>query len=227
MPEELGYRVQTGEPGIFVEIYLPKRADFQGRLYDALTRGFDLPAVREHFRDPEKKDRVRELFRHYDEKLAPEDRRLAELREVFFGYSMYEVDGVFRAEREQRPRVQEERNQVLRVIFKPDYPAIAEASGATVELVRQIAGERFHGYRETFDPSLASSKGRSSEPKKRAAEEIRRWTEDVAIFLFGYVIYELCERIAELRETGVRRPEEEIWVTSFWGMTVNRVASAR
>ena len=47
MPEELGYRVQAGEPGVFVEIYLPKRADFQGRLHDALTQGFDLDAVRE------------------------------------------------------------------------------------------------------------------------------------------------------------------------------------
>jgi hypothetical protein len=223
MPEELGYRVQAGEPGVFVEIYLPKRADFQGRLYDALTQGFDLEAVREHFRAPEKKDRVRELFRHYDPELALADGRLEELREVFFGYSVYEVDGVFRGA-QGGPRAYEERDQVLRVIFKPDYPGIAERSGSTVEAVRQIAHERFHGYRESLEDGLASSQGRSEEPKKRVVREIRRWMEDVSVFLFGYVVYELCERIAELREEGVRRPEEEIWVTSFWAMTVNRVA---
>ena len=223
MPEELGYRVQTGEPGVFVEIYLPKRADFQGRLYDALTQGFDLEAVREHFRSPDKKDRVCELFRRYDPDLALADGRLEEMREVFFGYSVYEVDGVFRGG-QGGPRAYEERSQVLRVIFKPDYHGIAERSGSTVEAVRQIAHERFHGYREGLEDGFASSRGRSEEPKKRVAQEIRRWMEDVAIFLFGYVVYELCERIAELREEGIRRPEEEIWVTSFWAMTVNRVA---
>jgi hypothetical protein len=224
MPEELGYRVHTGEPGIFVEIYLPKKSELQGRLYDALTRGFDVEAVRQHFRDPARKDRIRELFHHYDPDLAYDDERIGSLREVFFGYSMYEVDGVFRG---GQGRAEEERNQIVRVIFKPDYPGIAESSGAGVEEVRQMAGERFHAYRETHEPDLTSSQGRSSEPKKRVVEEIRLWMEDVELFLFGYVVYELCEKLAELREEGSRPPEEEIWVTSFWGMTVNRVIHLR
>ncbi|HEV2854823.1 MAG TPA: hypothetical protein VHC97_18660 [Thermoanaerobaculia bacterium] len=225
MPEELGYRVNTGEPGIFVEIYLPKRSELQGSLYDTLTRGFDIEAVREHFRDPEKKERIRELFRHYDPELAWDEERTASLREVFFGYSMYEVDGVFRGG--DGPRAQEERNQILRVIFKPDYPGIAERSGASVEVVREMAAERLHAYRDTHEPDLKSSGGRSSGSEKQVTEEIRLWMEDVALFLFGYVVYELCERLAELYEEGARRPEEEIWVTSFWALTINRVVNLR
>jgi hypothetical protein len=221
MPEELGYRVHTGEPGIFVEIYLPKKSDFQGRLYDSLTRGFDLGAVRDHFRDEGKRERIAELFRHYDADLAYDQQRIEDLREVFFGYTLYEVDGVFRGS--ENGRAYEERNQIIRVIFKPDYPGIAERSGAKIEEVRQIAAERLHGYRETHEPDLTSQAGRASGAKKKVESEIRRFMDDVALFLFGYVIYELCEKIAELREAGARRPEEEIWVTSFWSMTVNRV----
>jgi hypothetical protein len=226
MPEEPGYRVHAGEPAIFVEIYLPKKADFQGRLYESLTRGFDVEAVRRHFKEPERRDRIRELFRRYDPRLSCEGDRVDAMREVLFGYSMYEVDGVFRAPGDGSRGVQEERNQVIRMVFKPDYPGIAERSGATLEAVREMAGERFHAYRERNGSVLSDAAGRTSEPEKLVAEELRSWIEDVSLFLFGYVVYELCERVAELRDGAGRRPEEEIWVTSFWEMTVNRVVRA-
>ena len=225
MPEELGYRVHAGEPAIFVEIYLPKKADFQGRLYEALTRGFDLGEVQQHFRDPARRERIRELFRRYDARVPLSDERMGALREVFFGYSLYEVDGVFRG-KSGSPKIQEERSQIIRVIFKPDYEGIAERSGATVEAVREMAGERFHSYRERNGSVLSDAAGRTAEPEKLVAEEIRSFMDDVSIFLFGYVVYEICERMAELREDDEKRQEDEIWVTSFWGMTVNRVEGA-
>jgi hypothetical protein len=226
MPQELGYRVHAGEPAIFVEIYLPKKSDFQGRLYEALTRGFDVQEVKHHFKDPERKERIRELFRRYDPRLSCDDGRVDAMREVLFGYSMYEVDGVFRAQGNGSRGVYEERNQIIRVVFKPDYGGIAERSGATLETVREMAGERFHAYRERNGSVLSDAAGRTSGPEKLVAEELRSWIEDVSLFLFGYVVYELCEKIAELRENAHKRPEEEIWLTSFWEMTVNRVVNA-
>jgi hypothetical protein len=225
MPDELGYRVHAGEPAIFVEIYLPKKADFQGRLYEALTRGFDLEEVKQHFQDPARRERIHELFRRYDARVPLTEERMAALREVFFGYSLYEVDGVFRG-KNGGPQIQEERSQIVRVIFKPDYGGIAERSGATVEAAREMAGERFHSYRERNGSVLSDAAGRTAEPEKLVAEEIRSFMDDVSLFLFGYVVYEICERMAELREDAEKRPEEEIWVTSFWGMTVNRVEGA-
>jgi hypothetical protein len=225
MPEELGYRVHAGEPAIFVEIYLPKKADFQGRLYEALTRGFDLDAVKRHFQEPDRRERIHELFRRYDARVPLDDERMGALREVFFGYSLYEVDGVFRG-KNGGPKIQEERSQIVRVIFKPDYGGIADRSGTTVEAVRELAGERLHSYRERNGSVLQDARGRTAESEKLVAEEIRSFMDDVSLFLFGYVVYEICERSAELREDEHKRPEDEIWVTSFWGMTVNRVEGA-
>ncbi len=42
----IGYAFNPSEHGIFVEIYLPKKAEFQGTLYQALTEGFDIEKVR-------------------------------------------------------------------------------------------------------------------------------------------------------------------------------------
>ena len=37
MSMQMPYKFNTYEPGVFVELYLPKKAKYQGRLYDALT----------------------------------------------------------------------------------------------------------------------------------------------------------------------------------------------
>ena len=39
------------EPGIYVELYLPKKSKYQETLYETLTKGFDLKKVKEHFLD--------------------------------------------------------------------------------------------------------------------------------------------------------------------------------
>ena len=39
-----------GEPGLFMEIYVAKKAEFQPLLYETLTAGFDLKKVRIHCR---------------------------------------------------------------------------------------------------------------------------------------------------------------------------------
>jgi len=49
MPQNT-YEFFYGKPGLFLEIYLPKKAQFQGLHFDVLNKGSDLPVVREHFR---------------------------------------------------------------------------------------------------------------------------------------------------------------------------------
>ena len=44
------YRLNPSEAGVHVELYLPKKAQYQGILYTTLTEGFDPAAVRRHFR---------------------------------------------------------------------------------------------------------------------------------------------------------------------------------
>lgn len=44
------YEFHFGDPDLFVELYLPKKAEYQGVLYKALTDGFGIEKVRNHLR---------------------------------------------------------------------------------------------------------------------------------------------------------------------------------
>src|ERR1700758_4749588 len=92
------YMMHGYEPGLYMEIYLPKRAIYQPLLSDVLTKGFEMEHVKDHFLCPEKRRRILNLigrnpswswFHDYDAFIT-------KLRPFFFGYSMYEVDGVFK-----------------------------------------------------------------------------------------------------------------------------------
>lgn len=58
---------------------------------------------------------------------------------------------------------------------------------------------------------------------KKVAEYLDKWIADVGLFLFGYLIFELCERIKELNDQEKTPLEEEIWVSSFWSLEVNKI----
>ncbi len=44
------YEFNHGEPGLFMEVYVAKKAEFQPLLYETLTAGFNLKKVRIHCR---------------------------------------------------------------------------------------------------------------------------------------------------------------------------------
>jgi hypothetical protein len=57
-------------------------------------------------------------------------------------------------------------------------------------------------------------------------EYIEQWTDYVGLFIFGYLVYEICEQITRLcmkGEIGWNQAEDEIWVTSFWNLVINPV----
>jgi hypothetical protein len=45
--------------------------------------------------------------------------------------------------------------------------------------------------------------------------------------VLGYIVFEICERIQELDIMKGKDAEEEILVTSFWNLTVNRIVRTR
>ena len=70
----------------------------------------------------------------------------------------------------------------------------------------------------------------SDEEKARIANllaYLEGWKYDVALFVLGYVVFEICERIRELDIVKGKDAEEEILVTSFWNLTVNRIVRTR
>lgn len=54
-----------------------------------------------------------------------------------------------------------------------------------------------------------------------------RWIGAVGLFLFGYFVFNLCERIRAIDPEGATHIEEELWVSSFWNLEVNKVTLQR
>ncbi|MGH2638485.1 MAG: hypothetical protein ACRDF4_04285, partial [Rhabdochlamydiaceae bacterium] len=54
------------------------------------------------------------------------------------------------------------------------------------------------------------------------AKEVAQWMDDCWLFMFGYLIRQFAQKVLE-----INRPEEEIWVTSFFNLTINVMKYAR
>ncbi len=218
------YAFNPSEHGIFVEIYLPKKAEFQGTLYQALTEGFDIELVRKHFQT--KRERIDAFLQgHYSC-----EGRIETMQQVFYGYSMYEVDGVYYDSKNKKTF--EERNQVIRMMFKP-YLEGVNLSGLPVDRLQTVTKlfVRHAGTTESFPADHPQVYLNASEQEKAMISKLlihlEAWKYDVALFVLGYIVFEICERIEELGMVKGKEAEEEILVTSFWNLTVNRIVRAR
>ena len=218
--EELPYKFIRSEPGIFVEIYLPKKADFQGTLYDTLIKGFNISKVKNHLRA--KKKSIQKMLETYETLVADYDSFVDELQPIFFGYSMYEVDGVFVG---KKNKIYEERTQVIRLLFRPELDKIftdnkykgkeQEIAKITKEYLRTTRSQKEYVIKNQCDDFAID-----------IIEGIHLWGDCVGLFLFGYIIYEICAKISDLcknEKLSWDEAEEEIWVTSIWNMVVNPI----
>lgn len=219
----IGYAFNPSEHGIFVEIYLPKKAEFQGTLYQALTEGFDIEKVRSHFQ--EKRERINAFLQgHYRC-----DGRIESMQQVFYGYSMYEVDGVYYDSKNKKTF--EERNQVIRVMFKPDLDAVSSPLPTQRAQTVTKLFLRHAGAAEDFPKAHPEIYLGAAEEEKAGISKLlgylEGWKYDVALFVLGYIVFEICERIQELGMVKGKDAEEEILVTSFWNLTVNRIVRTK
>jgi hypothetical protein len=214
------YRLYGYEPGIFVELYLPKKSEFQGNLYDTLTNGFKLENVRKHFLS-EKKQEIKELLENYTELKEYDDKYIESLEPMFWGYSMYEVDGVFCSNQEEG-KVIEERTQIIRIMFLPDFPNIVKKVGISDPECSKIKSI-FNSYLKHIweERKLIANERRGDE--KKIIDELDKWIRDISLFLVGYLVFEICSKIKELTFTNDLNPEKEIWLSSFWNLHVNRI----
>ncbi|MFL6197755.1 MAG: hypothetical protein ACJ76J_01125 [Thermoanaerobaculia bacterium] len=212
------YKFNPAKHGVFVEIYLPKKAAFQGTLFESLTEGFDLNKVKAHL--TERQPEVQALLK--DSRYCGDyERRVKNMRQVFTGYSMYEVDGVFYGG-EGCP-VDEERTQIVRIMFLPN-EIRADTSALPPELKRDVIREyiRFSGDNYKFgEHFLSTQEGLTPEQEaqvRNLVADLRDWEAEQVLFLFGYVMFNLCEKIQKL---GGTYDQAEIWITSFWNLSVN------
>lgn len=324
------------EPGIFVEIYLPKRARFQEILHNTLTKGFDFDLVKRHFLGKKRKS-IKKVLSHHKQWKNYSKASIESMVPSYWGYSLYEVDGVFHSKKRRNKKLRstiEERTQVIRMMFLPDLDLMKRELGLTrmerhtlieiVKLFLRVSGHKRgeHGanlleknmtdrllekfvemsitdrkldksnqvlLKEIKNGSVDGISDYAEELKVKRAERrdfidiakillwvslnrrevdkdsvtrsklldelieknlkdpilgredrallrhikngsvarildyAEKWYDDVGLFLFGYVIFEICSRIKKLGDQKEVDYEEEIWLTSFWNLNVNRV----
>ncbi len=246
------YAFTRGERCIFAEIYFPRRVAHQGSIFLALENGHNATVVREYLArnvstlieelreypfifDPY---RYRKRRPHTTESEVEMARKRIDLyRSPFSGWSMYQVDGVFI---NPRGRVYEEATQVIRIMFRKDsrYARLAEEadcddvlrairfwaiieSGALIRHIPWGLEERTR-FMIRHEPMADYERIFVEHNFEPIVKEAVRWIDDCALFVFGYLVRNFCESVLERN-----LPEEEIWVTSFFDLTVNRVRKTR
>lgn len=235
------YQVNKQEPAVFVELYLPRKAVFQGMLYDALTAGFRLEKVKEHFlnSDPVRQQQIRSLLGKSWTVTDFTREDIEEFRRVYFGYSLYDVNGVFLKSKSRTPgelpaedadfEVVEETSQVVRMVFK--YPCANEPTVAVdfLMLALQRPLSEMAQFADLHREEIMRVAGAQAQQVFALLEDLERWLMYVGLFVFGYLIYHICEGILHLHETDrvqidpADLLQDEIWVTSSWSMSMNVV----
>jgi hypothetical protein len=212
------YEFFYGKPGLFLEIYLPKKAQYQPLLFRVLNQGFDLRILRRHFRSDKAGD-IRRFLRRNQELRHFSPAAIAHFQSVFSGYSLYEVDGTFEGEIQ-------ERTQVVRVIFVP--PVERLTKGLRIPRERQLFYARQFLSFWTHDTADYYEFRRHAVPlapgEAKLVQRLSQWLYYVGLFANGYLLYEICAGIRELYQTRViRRLERELWVTSFRDFALNPI----
>jgi hypothetical protein len=212
------YEFFDDRPGLFIEIYLPKKAQYQPLLFRVLNDGFDLAKVRRHFRSKKAGD-IRRFLRRHRELKNFSSAAIRNFQGVFSGYSLYEVDGTFEG------NVQE-RTQVVRVIFVPPVEQLARglkiSRGRQLFYARQFL--RFSAYDISDYYEFRSHTVPLAPDEWKLVQKLSDWLYYVGLFAHGYLLYEIGAGIRELRRSGIiRQLERELWVTSFRDFALNQM----
>jgi hypothetical protein len=246
------YRFNRFEPALFVEIYLPKKIRYQGVLYESLRKGFDFENVKNHLKKLDNFVQISEFLEDYEElykiykkgDIKEIEDRVDKIQQSFYGYSMYEVDGVFfnqtafdkRQNRNEKINkfIAEENVQVIRMIFMPDSKKILNDLNINREkdrlefyemrgFLKRVLQNQYECESEIEQEKKAISKDITRLEKREAIyKKVSDWINDVALFLFGFVIYKICQEIKELQKQD-EKLEDEIWVTTFGNLEINRI----
>jgi hypothetical protein len=213
-----------------MEIYLPKKSEYQGILYDTLTSGFRRKNVIAHLRKhlADIKELMGESYVSRIKKPADLERMISP---IFYGYSLYEVDGVFFDEAD---KVVEERTQVIRLMFRFDESAVVEKIKGEVNedqyrICHQVVDDYLNyptvkpSFSEVFFDTYLKRWPKEKNLLLKVIHILELWEFNVAMFVLGFVIFKICEKIKLLHLKRSKKPEDEIWITSFWNLRVNRI----
>lgn len=227
------YQLNLSECGILFEFLLPKKALYQGELYEMLVKGIsiDKESLKEHFTNNSHEIRnfITDNYGLSNESdYVKYSNYLAEhkvLANIFVGYSIYEVDGVFNGDL----KIYEERTQVLKIIYLPDYKHLLEKyhiekleTKRHVLYFSEIFIKQYRGRKIRF------LKDYEYEIKKaniniKFFNDLSLWIGSILLFTYGYITYKLSDFIYKISEDKLQPIEQEIWLTSIWGFHINKI----
>lgn len=252
MPETALNYLRRGQRGIFAEVYFPRRVATQGTIFTALEEGFQETKVKRYLQKNvdvllQELHDYRHLFdpQWYDaparkkQKPVREDTlaRIATYASPFFGRSNYVVDGVFWDE--EKKEMIEEATQIVRLMFRFDSSYTEQATAAKCQdVLRAMLFSIItrQGHLSDVSPWNRAEQRRfvkEHEPLSKhkrifiqkffdpVAREIFKWRGDCFLFVFGYLVRKFAERLTEKE-----RPEKEIWVASFFNLTISVMKKA-
>lgn len=241
--------LNSNDAGISTEIYFPKKAAYQGAIFDALRQGFYEQEVIDYLLE-NAESLVQEL-RDWSEILNPRKyaddapprgmatpeearERIRMYRSVFHGYSMYAVDGVFFSKETQT--VYEEATQIIRLMFRFESPITAQAKeGPYKDVVRSLCY-----WLVDYDARLDHHQSWMPSEKERFLHEHRHWPTAQLEFASrqfapmaqqvekwiddcGLFIFGYLVRKFAVNVLRQHLSEEEIWVVSSFDTCINVV----
>lgn len=256
MQQDVSYRFTPGRRSVLAEIYFPRRIATQGTIYKALEKGLNIEIVRAYLRtnaarifseltvyshwfDPNRYGETK----IYNDPLEAAKTRMNMCQQVFYGWSMYEVDGVFL--KRDGIAIDEERTQVIKLMFKYEdeelerqtreasYPDIFRAVLYRVLSQYGEADDYIHWSEDELRLFLFRH---ASWPKEKLdyaevmfpaiAKSIGKWIDDSGLFIFGYLVRQFWTEIVRLHRGGAPL-EDEIWATSVFHMDINVLSPIR
>jgi hypothetical protein len=227
------YRFHNAELGVMYEIMLPKKIQYQDFLFNSLVNGLRTFSYTKYFR--ENKESFMQLFEDYTDaiNLKKNDLELfdANYLDMIKGYSMYEVYGVFR--QADSYNFDEELTQIVRLYFIPDYAGIAKKfPGFTINEIQTYADMFFSLYKNMYrrqegfpaSPEILLRHGLTSPERYEPLHTYyTHWVDAAMLCVFGYIVHEICRHLSTyFEEKKLKELEKEIWVTSHWGILINR-----
>lgn len=221
------YEFRPGSRSILSEIFLPKRIALQGTIYSTLEAGLTHKNVIAYLHDNAESLVTHELRsyphwfdpnlyggdRFYPNKVNSAKARMLMCEQVFFGWSTYEVNGVFL--KHDGVTVDEELTQVIRLIFKFDSLSLlkeAEDHGYSDvyhAIVQWILASYRSAYSQAWDTHEMQAflrrhsawRGKKREFVKeyypQLAKVVSKWIDDCGLFVFGYVVREIWSEIVK------------------------------
>src|SRR3989344_3840203 len=126
------YLYTPAHRSLLVEVYFPKKVAYQGTIFTALEEGYNENIVKRELRDstreliaefaaypfdlldPYRYGKLKKPM-HPESAISKARKRIKLYESQFYGWSMYEVDGVFF---NRRGKTYEESTQIVRLIFR-------------------------------------------------------------------------------------------------------------